>query len=178
MVYIMVFEVDGACRRNGQPGSIGAAAACLLNRRGTSYTYKARRLDNARTVATNQRAELLAIILALEWALEKYDQLNGYPRLDVEIKSDSKYAVSCIKDWAAKWVQNGWYNSRGYEVANRDLIQKASDLDDRVQDLGSVQYTWISRGDNADADGHCNDVMDEMERERQRRYSYSSSSSW
>ncbi|KAI3336825.1 ribonuclease H-like domain-containing protein [Xylariaceae sp. AK1471] len=176
MVYIMVFSVDGACRGNGQPGSVGAAAACLRTRYGSKYWHRTRRLDDSYNVATNQRAEILAVIIALEWALEKYDELDSCPRLDVKIQSDSKYAIGCMTEWIWTWTNNGWRNSRGNEVANRDLIAEASNLDDRVRELGRVRYTWIPREDNADADGHCNDKLDEMEEER-RRYSYSSSSS-
>lgn len=60
-------------------------------------------------------------------------------------------------------MNNGWINSRGYEVANRDLIQEASNLDNQVQALGDVNYIWISRSENDEADELCNDVLDEME---------------
>ena len=54
------------------------------------------------------------------------------PRLNVTIHSDSKYAVSCMNVWIDKWTQNGWTNAQGEPVANRDLIEQASNLDDRL----------------------------------------------
>jgi len=48
----------------------------------------------------------------------------------------------------------------GYEVANRDLIQLASDLDDRVKELGSVRYIWVPRSENMEADQACNEALD------------------
>lgn len=101
--------------------------------------------------------------MALEWALEKYDELDSYPDLDVRIHTDSRYAVGCMDNWIYKWVRNGWVNSAGNEVANRDLIEEASDLDDKVKDLGAVRYIWVPRSENEDADRHCNEELDEME---------------
>ncbi|KAI1413505.1 ribonuclease H-like domain-containing protein [Hypoxylon sp. FL1857] len=162
MVYIMKFMVDGGCRGNGQSWAFGAAAACMMSRNG-SYWTRTRRLDTDDYDATNQRAEILAIILALEWALEKHGNLDLNPDVDVTIYSDSAYAVKCMTTWIYKWASNGWTNARGYDVANQDLLQEASDLDDAVQELGTVNYVHIPRRYNQEADEACNDVLDEMQ---------------
>ncbi|CAJ2501168.1 Uu.00g040210.m01.CDS01 [Anthostomella pinea] len=158
----MEFYVDGGCRNNGYTNATGPAAACLMARSG-SYWSKTRHLDRWPVTPTNQRAEIVAIIIALEWALERYDDLNGYPRLQVTIHSDSRYAVGCMTDWIYKWSQNGWVNARGNDVANRDLIQEASDLDDRVKELGRVDYVFVPREQNRNADEECNEALDEQE---------------
>ncbi|KAF2637585.1 ribonuclease H1 [Massarina eburnea CBS 473.64] len=159
----MEFYVDGGCRGNGTSNAIGAAACVMRLRHGDTETWT-RDLPNGYydPLPTNQRAEITAIILALEIALEKYDKLNRRPWLDVTIKSDSRYAVNCMTEWVYKWSTNGWINAKGGEVVNRDLIQKASDLDDRLKEEGDVQYVWIPRGDNMDADDACNDALDEQ----------------
>jgi ribonuclease HI len=159
MVYVMEIYVDGGCRGNGRPGSIGAAAAVFKLRWGRRKTWTTILPDYP--PPTNQRAEIAAIILALEQALEKYEELDTNPWLDVKIYSDSRYAVSCMTAWIYKWSRNGWINSAGHEVANRDLIQKASDLDDRLKEEGSVEYIWIPRAENEEADEACNDAMDD-----------------
>ncbi|KAI1088507.1 ribonuclease H-like domain-containing protein [Rostrohypoxylon terebratum] len=178
MVYKMKFYVDGGCRNNGYTNAIGAAAACLKNRYG-KYRIRTRVLDTDEYYATNQRAELLAMILALEWALERYEELDGYPRLQLTIYSDSRYAVGCLNEWMDRWVANGWMNSRGMPVANRDLIEEAYDLEDKVRDLGSVLYEYIPRSENTVADTACNDALDDIENRRDSREDYSSSDeSW
>jgi ribonuclease HI len=76
MVYKMEIKVDGGCRGNGQEGSIGAAAAVF------EYRYSTRTHTRALPrypPPTNQRAEITAIILALEKALERYYDLDGDP---------------------------------------------------------------------------------------------------
>jgi ribonuclease HI len=160
MVYIMEFYVDGGCRGNGRPGSIGAAAAVMEKKYGKSEIWT-RSMPSIPT-PTNQRAEITAIILALEVALDKLEQLETNPYLDVKIYSDSKYAVECMSKWIYKWCKNGWINAAGNEVANRDLIENASDLDDRLKEKGDVEYIWIPREKNQRADQYCNEEMDKQ----------------
>ncbi|KAI0517763.1 ribonuclease H-like domain-containing protein [Xylaria bambusicola] len=162
MVYVMEFYVDGGCRGNGQPWAIGAAACVLKTRSGLSF-HRTVELSQYPNLPTNQRAEIAAIIVALKWALEKYQELDSSPRLDIRIHSDSRYAIGCMNEWIFKWVRNGWMNAAGNEVANRDLIEKASDLDDDVKELGSVEYIWVPRSQNEEADEACNDKLDELE---------------
>lgn len=160
----MKLYVDGGCRRNGYSNAIGAAAACHKTKWGK---YRIRMRDLEGTV-TNQRAEILAIILALEFVLDKYENdLNEIPQMDVEIFSDSNYAVNCMNEWIHKWRRNGWTNAAGYPVANQDLIRQASRLYDEVKKIGVVKYTWIPRSENEVADRYCNIAMDKQE-ERQR----------
>jgi len=159
MVYTMEIYVDGGCRGNGQPGSIGAAAAVFKLRSGKHEAWT--KILPQYPPPTNQRAEITAIILALELALEKLAELRTNPWLDVKIYSDSRYAIGCMTDWVYKWSRNGWINAAGNEVANRDLIQEASDLDDRLKEEGTVEYIWIRREENQDADRYCNQALDE-----------------
>lgn len=161
MPYIMKMYVDGGCRRNGYSGAIGAAVCVVHMRKGRKKTWT--RTIPADEYPTNQRAEITAIILALEQALAKYDRLHSAPILNVTIYTDSKYAQGCMSTWIHQWSENGWLNSRGSPVANRDLIREASDLDDAVRALGKVRYVWIPRTQNSEADEAANLVMDEME---------------
>ncbi|XTI82314.1 ribonuclease H1 [Cenococcum geophilum] len=160
MVYIMEIYVDGGCRGNGQPGAIGAAAAVFKKRNGKSVAWT--KSLPLYPPPTNQRAEITAIILALEQALEKLEELDTNPHLDVKIYSDSRYAIGCMTNWIYKWARNGWINAAGNEVANRDLIQEASHLDDRLKEEGDVEYIWISREENQLADRLCNENMDKQ----------------
>jgi ribonuclease HI len=164
MVYTMEIYVDGGCRRNGYTNAIACAAAVRKDRWG-SYWHRQQRLNDYHHNATNQRAEITAIILGLKMALDKYEELDSSPSLDVTIHSDSRYAVNCMNTWIYKWSGNGWTNARGEPVANQDLIREASRLDDEVKELGDVEYVWIPRSENELADKHCNEELDAMEDE-------------
>ncbi|KAJ5715278.1 uncharacterized protein N7483_012459 [Penicillium malachiteum] len=157
MVYKMVIYTDGGCRNNGRHGASGAAAAVFIKEYGGIISCT--RPLPLSPVPTSQRAKITGIIIALEQALERYEMLNTEPYLDVTIHTDSKYAVSCITTWIYKWVQNGWINARGTEVSNRDLIEKASELDDQVKELGDVEYVWIPREENEAADELCREIL-------------------
>jgi ribonuclease HI len=161
MVYIMEFYVDGGCRGNGRPGAIGAAAAVLKPKYGKHKAWTFRL--PSRPTPTNQRAEITAIVLALELALLKYRKLDTDPYINVRIHSDSRYAVDCMTKWVLKWANNGWMNAQGFEVANRDLIEKAMRHEGKVRDKGEVSYYWIPRGENSEADDYCNDALDDQE---------------
>ncbi|KAI9045873.1 uncharacterized protein KD926_005816 [Aspergillus affinis] len=161
MVYTMKFYTDGGCRRNGRPGAVGAAAAVQQRRWGKIKTW--RKSLPAYPRPTNQRAEITGIILALIQALKRHQELYGRPSFRVTIYTDSKYAIGCMNEWIYKWVENGWINAAGNEVANRDLIEMAFDLHETLADLGKVRYRWIPREENQLADELCNDDMDEQE---------------
>ena len=77
MVYTMEIYVDGGCRGNGQPGSIGAAAAVFKLRSGNQQAWT--KALPQYPPPTNQRAEITAIILALKQALEKLAELHTNP---------------------------------------------------------------------------------------------------
>ncbi|KAI1363505.1 ribonuclease H-like domain-containing protein [Xylaria arbuscula] len=163
MVYIMEFYVGGGSRGNGKPWAVGAAA-CVLKTRFGSSILKTAPLSHRVEAPTNQRAEIAAIIIALEWALQRHGELiEPRPQLDVRIHSDSRYAMGCMTEWIYKWARNGWVNAAGCQVANRDLIERASNRDDDVKDVGSVQYIWIPREQNQEADEACNDKLEELQ---------------
>ena len=63
---------------------------------------------------TNQVSELYAIYKALELCL--CDNIDLY--------TDSKYAIGCCTEWWPNWIKNGWKNSKKQDVANKELIQK------------------------------------------------------
>ena len=164
MVYIMRMYVDGGCRRNGYEDAIGAAACVIQRKWGRNLIWTRQLLrEYWVTTPTSQRAEITAIILALEVALQEYEKLDGNPILRLTIHTDSKYAHGCIADWIHRWISNGWINAAGNPVANTDPIERASELDNTVKELGTVDYVWIPRDENQDADEAVNNLLDEIE---------------
>ncbi len=66
--------------------------------------------------SSEQRAELWSLLVALEYLCQ-----NPSDRT-IPIFSDSKYAVDALNgDWITKWQQNGWLNTKGKPIADRDL---------------------------------------------------------
>lgn len=90
---------------------------------------------------TNQRAELTAVARALDHV--PIDR-------DVLICTDSYYAIRCITEWSPKWLRNGWKNSAGKDVENRDLVEPiVSRVCEREACKAKTKFQWIK--------GHAND---------------------
>jgi ribonuclease HI len=63
--------------------------------------------------------EMLAVIEGLR-AIDKDKSIPADE--PIEVYSDSAYIVNCFKDgWYKKWQKNGWTNSAGKPVENKDL---------------------------------------------------------
>ncbi|KAI1273619.1 ribonuclease H-like domain-containing protein [Xylaria sp. FL0933] len=160
MVYVMEFYTDGGYRDDGRPRAIGVAVCLSVNQFGT-YTASSRKLPEEPR-PTKNRAEITAIMLALELAIHRYKRLDGRPPLTVRIFSDSQYAILCMDSWIIGWRQTGWRDNTGDEIVNRDLVERAADLDDELRREGSVNYIWIPRAQNQEAARICNEKLDNM----------------
>ena len=84
---------------------------------------------------TNQRAELTAILRALEIV----------PRnRDVVIITDSKYAIDCVTEWFINWRRNGWKTASGKAVENKDIIENVlSKIEERAKLVVRTDFEWI-----------------------------------
>jgi ribonuclease HI len=114
---VMVYT-DGSAR--GNPGKGGYGVVMIAG------SYK-RELFQGFLCTTNNRMELLAVIVALE-ALKK-------PRTPVTIYSDSKYVVDSVeKRWVFNWSKMGFKGKKNVDLWNRFLV---------VYPLHSVKFVWV-----------------------------------
>ena len=92
------------------------------------YGMLEKRLNGLKRQTTNQRTELMAVIMGLR---EVKDD-----RLPVTIYSDSAYIINCINDqWFKKWQDNSWQTADKKDVRNQDLWQELLSL-----------YAWFCDG--------------------------------
>jgi ribonuclease HI len=110
---------DGACPGNGTKHAYGGWAWAYWPGpiTGEPATYGAGKLVGD---ATNQRAELTALLKALQWAAAQ--------GITVDIYSDSQYAINCTTVWGPGWKRKGWKRSSGEPLLNLDLIKQLVDL--------------------------------------------------
>ena len=101
---------DGSTLANGQPNAIAGVGVYFGpgNKNNISEHLPG-------TKQTNQRAELTAIIRALEVAPKDRK---------IIIFSDSNYAINCVTVWCFNWRNNGWLNATKKPVENKDLVSK------------------------------------------------------
>ncbi|EAW08019.1 RNA-DNA hybrid ribonuclease [Aspergillus clavatus NRRL 1] len=90
---------------------------------------------------TNQRAELTAILRALDIA----------PRhRDVTIVTDSRYAIDCVTVWFIKWRRNNWLTADQKPVENKDLIESILvKIEERTELKVKTLFEWV-KGHNRD----------------------------
>ncbi len=124
---------DGAASGNPGPGGYGAVML---------YKEKRKELSGGFKYTTNNRMELMAVIVALEHL--KNDSSN------VIVYSDSKYVVDSIEK---KWLQ-GWIRKNFKDVKNVDLWLRFLALYKKH----TVKFKWVKgHADNVE-NNRC-DVM-------------------
>ncbi|MEM0910014.1 MAG: ribonuclease HI [Pseudomonadota bacterium] len=97
---------DGSCIGNPGPGGYGV----LLR-----YNKNEKELSQGFVQTTNNRMELMAVIVGLE-ALRS--------SCNVDIYTDSQYVKQGIEKWVHTWEKNNWKTSNRKPVKNKDLWLK------------------------------------------------------
>ncbi|KAG7286842.1 hypothetical protein NEMBOFW57_009159 [Staphylotrichum longicolle] len=130
---VVVVYTDGSSLGNGRAGATAGV--------GVYFGASDPRNISERLVGepqTNQRAELTAILRALETI-----DLGQ----DLEIRTDSKYSIQCVTEWYINWEKNGWKTRTG-PVKNQDLVQLVRDkLEEREAKGGRTQFIWVKGHD-------------------------------
>ena len=97
---------DGACSKNPGPGGYGLVLISGNHRKELSKGFR---------ITTNNRMELLAVIVGLESLKKKHSEVTVY--------SDSTYVVNSIeKKWIFKWEKNGFKKIKNSDLWKRFLI--------------------------------------------------------
>ena len=119
---------DGSARGNPGRGGYGAVLVSGTHRKELSAGYR---------LTTNNRMELLAVIVALE--------AMKMPKMDFSIYTDSKYVCESVeKRWVFSWVQKGFKGKK-----NPDLWRRFLEL----YKLHTIKFIWIK--------GHAGHPMNE-----------------
>ncbi len=80
-----------------------------------------------REIQTSNRAELRAVLAALQWCRANNTDLHFWKPKEcakLVIATDSTYVVAGATKWTKKWESNGWKLSSGEAVKNRDLWEE------------------------------------------------------
>lgn len=86
-------------------------------------------------IQTNQRAELTAVLRALE-------SVKDVER--IRIFTDSKYTIDCVNSWYKSWQKNDWKKSNGDVVLNQDLIKGIRALIEERDEAGfDTLFQWV-----------------------------------
>ena len=118
---------DGAC--SGNPGA-GGYGTILRHTDATGYCHE-KELTAGYKVTTNNRMELLAVIVGLE-ALKKPCR--------VKICSDSKYFIDAFEQkWIENWKKNNWRTAAKKPVKNVDLWLRLL----KAMEQHDIELIWV-----------------------------------
>ena len=118
---------DGASRGNPGRGGYGAILS-YTNSTGKTFT---RELSEGFELTTNNRMELLAIIVALETLTRP---------CEVDVYSDSQYVVNAFtKHWIDGWQRRGWKTASKQPVKNIDLWKRLL----KAVEPHRVTFHWV-----------------------------------
>ncbi|MDQ1269758.1 MAG: ribonuclease [Thermodesulfobacteriota bacterium] len=116
---VMVYT-DGGAIGNPGPGGYGVVFE-------TGETF-----SGGFNLTTNNRMELLAVIVALEALKEETRPIC--------LHSDSRYVVNGItKNWAKAWKRKGWKKADGSPAMNPDLWERLLDLLPGLD----IRFIWV-----------------------------------
>lgn len=104
----LIIYTDGACTNNGKINAKAGIGIYIENMYNISEKIKGKQ--------TNQRAELYAILKALQLII-----IKNYT--NIIIYTDSQYSINCITKWVKNWVKNEWHDKNHKPVKNKDLIE-------------------------------------------------------
>ncbi len=107
---------DGACSNNGKVNAVAGWGYVIQLLKQEKETFTDSGIVKP---ATNQRAELLAVIKAIKKLSSIFSSFVG---IDIDIYTDSAYLYNCYKNkWWEKWEKNNWQTSNKKSVKNKDL---------------------------------------------------------
>lgn len=144
----VIVYTDGCCFHNGKHG---ASAGIGVYWGPDSEDNVSERLSGRQT---NNRAEIHAVIKAVEQAIKKNIE-------NLIIHTDSMFLINCVTKWMPGWKKKGWVKSDGEEVTNKEELQE---LDGLMED---INIKWVH------VDAHCgipgNEAADKLANKGARR---------
>ena len=141
----VIIYTDGSARSNPGRGGYGAVLK-YTNPAGKTFTSE---LSRGYAKTTNNRMELMAVIVALE-ALNR--------PCEVEVHSDSQYVVNAFnKHWIDGWKKRGWKTANKQPVKNRDLWERLLTAKSKHNERCDELATTAADGSNLDIDAGFNE---------------------
>ena len=132
----LIVYTDGSARGNPGPGGYGVVM---------QWGNTVKELSQGYRLTTNNRMELLAVIVALE-SLTR-------PGVDVVIYSDSAYVVNSVeKKWVFGWAKKGYAGKKNADLWDRFL---------KAYKKHQVKFVWVKGHADNPGNNRC-DVLATM----------------
>lgn len=127
---VLQIYTDGSSLANGKTGSRAGVGVFFGDGDPRNVSE---RLDGE--PQTNQRAELMAMLRALQIAPTAQT---------VQINSDSQYSINCVTQWAIGWKMKDWMTATGEKVKNQDIIRAVLEkMNERTKAGANTYFQWV-----------------------------------
>jgi ribonuclease HI len=124
---------DGACSGNPGPGGYGIVMKYQTQRKEISQGFR---------LTTNNRMELLSVIVALETIKKE--------GIDVIVYSDSKYVLDAINlGWLFSWQKKGFKDKANPDLWRRYLL---------IYKKFNVKYIWVKGHASNKENNRCDEL--------------------
>ena len=126
---LVTIAADGGCTANGKEDSIAGWGAIIICQ---GFELE---LSGGFYPGTNNQAELIAVISAIEFLSEP---------TDITVVSDSQYVCKGYNEWVKGWIRNGWINSANKPVKNRELWERLlAAIGNGGHRVGKDNFKWV-----------------------------------
>ena len=112
---------DGACSGNPGPGGWGA----IMRSKGVE-----KELSGGEKDSTNNRMEMMAVIVALESLIRP---------CSVKITTDSQYVMKGMMEWLPGWKKRNWKTAGRKPVKNVDLWKRM----EQAAQTHELEWEWV-----------------------------------
>ncbi len=112
---------DGACSGNPGPGGWGA----IMRSKGVE-----KELSGGEKDSTNNRMEMMAVIVALESLTRP---------CSVKITTDSQYVMKGMMEWLPGWKKRNWKTAAKKSVKNVDLWKRM----EQAAQQHKLEWEWV-----------------------------------
>ncbi|WP_185866289.1 ribonuclease HI [Blattabacterium cuenoti] len=141
---------DGSSKGNPGPGGYGVFIEIIGN------CYNRKIISEGFRYTTNNRMELLAVIVGLE-EIKKIKQ-------NIVVFTDSKYVVNPIqKNWIYKWKKNNFFNKKNVDLWKRFL---------EIFHNQFIIFQWIKSHNNHYINDYCDRLSVEASKRKTLKIDY------
>jgi ribonuclease HI len=120
---VVAIFTDGACPGNGKRSAIAGWAWAAWPGGVAAGEPAHSAFGKPPGTATNQRAELMALLEGLRWSASA-----GAAHGPATFYTDSMYSIQCMTKWGPGWRRKGWKRDSGEPLQNLDLVQPLVEL--------------------------------------------------
>lgn len=128
----LIIYADGACKNNQSSNKekvIGGWGFLILYTNKEGKEIKLERF-NGKINTTNNEMELTAIIESLKVLKQS---------CEIDLYTDSKYAVQGMNEWIKNWIKNNWKGSNKQVIKNVELWKEL----DELSKIHKINFHWV-----------------------------------